>query len=51
MSRRSRASTRRTAGERPRTTSPHRPARDLRAVAPLAADIRGRLDRPTRADD
>lgn len=53
MSRRSRAGspTRRSSGEQPHTTSAYSPARDFQAVAPLAADIRGRLDRPTPADD
>ena len=50
MSRRALSPTRRDGETRPRTergeTLPaHRPPRDWRTVAPLAGDIRGRMDR------
>ena len=54
MSRRTRATARHTDRERRRTDDAlpaHRPPRDWRAVAPLAGDIRGRMERPRSTEE
>lgn len=56
MSRRAPSPTRRDGeprqtAERGETLPTHRPPRDWRTVAPIAGDIRGRMDRPRQTEE